>query len=141
VLLEVILEDDVNCPRCERLLPVLRRICDELNIPFTIKHLGNRAVAAYEEDSASRTFSPEWIEKWGLKEHKKSLKKLAPILTYLQRIGAQTFPNIIIRWHDGMRMKEIVIRGYDDSDEERARQFASNLYTLLKTLKRVVHGR
>ena len=141
MLLEVILEDDVNCPRCERLLPVLRRICDELNIPFTIKHLGNRAVAAYEEDSASRTFSPEWIEKWGLKEHKRSLKKIAPVLTYIKSIGAQTFPNIVIRWHDGIRTKEIVIRGYDDSDEERAKRFAANLYTLLKTLKQVVYRR
>jgi len=141
VLLEVILEDDVNCPRCERLLPVLRRICDELNIPFIVKLLGNRAVAAYEGDSASRTFSPEWIEKWGLKEHKRSLKKIAPMLTYIKSIGAQTFPNIVIRWHDGIRTKEIVIRGYDDSDEGRARQFAANIYTLLKTLKQVVYRR
>jgi len=141
VLLEVVLEDDINCPRCKKLLPILRRICDELNIPFTIKLLGNRAVAAYAEDSASRTFSPEWIERWGLREHKRSLKKLAPILAYLKSIGAQTFPNIIIRWHDGIRTKEIVIRGYDDSDEGRARQFIANIYTLLKTLKRVVYRR
>lgn len=141
MLLEVILEDDVNCPRCERLYPLLKKMCDDLNIPFTVKYLGNRAVAAYEECVASRTFSSEWVERWGLREHKRKLKKLSPVFAYLQRIGAQTFPNIIIRWHDGVRMKEIVIRGYDDSDEKRARQFATNLYTLLKTLKRVVYGR
>ena len=141
MLLEVVLEDDVNCPRCERLYPVLRRICDELNVPLIVKHLGNRAVAAYEEDSASRTFSSEWIERWGLEEHRRSLKKIAPVLAYIKSIGAQTFPNIVVRWHDGVRTKEIVVRGYDDSDEGRARQFAANMYALLKTLKQVVYRR
>ena len=140
MLLEVVLEDDVNCPRCEKLLHPLRKICDDLNIPFRVKFLGNRAVASYEEDSSSRTFSPEWIERWGLKEHKKKLRKIAPVLTYLQRIGAQTFPNVVIRWHDGVRVKEIVIRGFDPSDEERARAFLRNLYALLKSLKEVVYS-
>jgi len=140
VLLEVIMEADVNCPRCAKLEPMLRRICDELNIPFMVKYLGNRAVAAYEESVASRTFSPEWIERWGLKEHKRSLKKLAPILTYLQRIGAQTYPNVIIRWHDGMRTKEIVIRGFDP-DSKEAQTYISNLYVLLKMLRQVVYRR
>ena len=117
----------------------MRKICDDLNIPFTVKYLGNRAVAAYEESVSSRTFSSEWIEKWGLREHKRKLKKVAPVLNYLQHTGAQAFPNIIIRWHDGIRMKEIVIRGYDDSDKERTRQFTANLNMLLKTLKQVVY--
>ena len=139
-MLEVIMESDVRCPRCAKLEPMLKRICDELSIPFIVKYLGNRAVAAHEESVASRTFSPEWIEKWGLKEHKRSLKKLAPILTYLQRIGAQTYPNVVIRWHDGMRTKEIVVRGFDpDSDE--AQSYLSNLYALLKMLRRVVYRR
>jgi len=140
VLLEVILEADVRCPRCSKLELMLRKVCDELNIPFIVKYLGNRAVAAHEESVASRTFSPEWIEKWGLREHKKSLKKLAPVLTYLQRIGAQTFPNVIIRWHDGIRTKEIVIRGFDP-DSNEARSYFSNLYTLLKMLRQVVYRR
>jgi len=140
VLLEVILEDDVECPRCAALEPILRRICDELNIPFTVKYLGNRAVAAYEESVASRTFSPKWIGKWGLPEHKKKLKKLAPILNYMQKVGAQAFPNVIIRWHDGLRMKEIVIRGFDPNSKN-AKQFLSNIYTLLRMLKGVVYRR
>ena len=140
VLLEVILEDDVNCPRCERLLPVLRRICDELNIPFMVKYLGNRAVAAHEDSVVTHTFSPEWIEKYGLSEHKKALKKIEPVLRYLRRIGAQTFPNVIIRWHDGIRTKEIVIRGFDPNSED-AKSYISNLYSLLKTLRKVVYRR
>jgi len=140
VLLEVVLEDDVNCPRCEALLPLIRKLCDDLNIPFYVKHLGNRAVASFEEDSSSRTFDPQWIERWGLKEHKRSLKKMESVLRYLKSIGAQTFPNLVIRWHDGMRVKEIVIRGFDYSDKDRVRAFISNLRILLSMLKRVVYG-
>jgi len=140
MLLEVILEADPVCPRCEKLEPILRRICNDLNIPFIVRYLGNRAVAAYEESVASRTFSPEWIEKYGLPEHKKSLKKIEPILRYLQRIGAQTFPIVIVRWHDGVRTKEIVIRGFDP-DSEDAKSYLSNLYVLLKTLRKVVYRR
>jgi len=140
MLLEVVLEDDVNCPRCEKLLPRLREICNKLNVPFIVKLLGNRSVAAYERDSASRTFDPNWIKRWGLKEHKMSLKKIAPTLNFLRSIEAQTFPNIIIRWHDGIRTREIVIRGYDDSDKKRADRFLTNIYLLLSVLKRVVYS-
>ena len=140
MLLEVVLEADTQCPRCEALAPLLRRICDELNIPFTVKYMANRAVAAHEESVASRTFSPEWVEAWGLEEHKRKLKKVEPMLRYLQRAGAQTFPNVIIRWHDGARMKEIVIRGFG-MDPDKTKQYLSNIYTLLKALKRVVYGR
>ena len=140
MLLEVIVEADVQCPRCEKLVPMLRRICDDLNIPFIVKYMGSRAVAAHEESVASRTFSPEWVERHGLQEHKKKLKKIAPILNYMQRIGAQTFPNVIIRWHDGVRPKEIVIRGFDPYGKE-AKTYLSNIYMLLKTLKSVVYRR
>ena len=102
--------------------------------------LDNRAVAAYEESPVSRTFSPEWIESHGLPEHKKSLKKTLPVLRYLQRVNARSFPNVIIRWHDGIRMKEIVVRGFYE-DEKKERQYASNLYALLKQLKKVVYRR
>jgi len=140
VLLEVILEADVNCPRCAKLEPLLRRICDELNISFTVKYVGNRAVAAHEDSIVSHTFSPEWVERYGLSEHKRKLKKIMPVLIYLQRIGAQTTPNVIIRWHDGIRMKEIVIRGFDPNSED-AKSYISNLYSLLKTLRKVVYRR
>ena len=138
MLLEVIMEAEVTCPFCARLKPLLEKLCRDLDIPFTVKYLGNRAVAAYEDSVASSTFSPEWIEKWGLDEHKKKLKKLAPVLAYLQSVGAQTFPNVIIRWHDGIRVKEIVIRGFNP---KKAGEYLRNLQILLSTLKRVVWGR
>jgi len=140
VLLEVVLEADTKCPRCAALEPLLRKMCDELNIPLTIKYLDNHAVAAYEESIASKTFSPEWVMRYGLPDHKKKLGKIAPVLKYLQRIGAQTFPNVIVRWHDGIRTKEIVIRGFDPYSDE-SKMYLSNLYTLLKTLKQVVYRR
>jgi len=140
VLLEVILEADVNCPRCAKLEPLLKRICDELDIPFTVKYATTKSVASYEECTSSRTFSPEWIERWGLPEHKMKLKKLEPVLRYLQRIGAQTYPNVIVRWFDGMRVREIVIRGFDPNSD-KARDYLRNLYILLRTLRRIVWGR
>jgi len=140
MLLEVILEADINCPRCAALEPLLRKICDELNIPFIVKYLGNRSVAVHEDSVVTHTFSPEWVERYGLPEHKKRLKKIEPVLRYLQRIGAQTFPNVIIRWHDGIRIKEIVIRGFDPYSKE-AQSYISNLYSLLKILRKVVYRR
>lgn len=140
MLLEVVLEADVNCPKCAKLEPLLRQICNELNIPFTVKYATTRSVAAYEESSSSRTFSPEWVKRWGLAEHKKKLEKLEPVLRYLQRIGAQTYPNVIVRWHDGVRVKEIVIRGFSP-DSDKAQDYLRNLYTLLRILRRVVYRR
>lgn len=138
MLLEVIMEADVTCPFCARLKPIVQRLCDDLDIPFIVKYLGNRAVAAHEDSVVASTFSPEWVEKWGLDEHKEKLDKIAPVMEYLSRIGAQTVPNLIIRWHDGARVKEIVIRGFNPN---RAQDFVMNLYTLLKMLKKVVWGR
>ena len=142
MLLEVVLEADERCPRCARLEKLLKRLCDDLNIPFTIKYIGGtRSVAAYEESVSFKTFNPEWVEAHGLPEHKKSLEKIKPVLRYIQRTGAQVFPNVIVRWHDGMRIKEIVVRGFDPSDEDASRKYLSNLYALLGTLKQVVRRR
>jgi len=135
VILEVVLEAEVNCPFCARLKPLLEKLCRDLDVPLTIKYLGNRAVAAHEDSAASSTFSPEWVQRWGLPEHKKKLEKIAPVLSYLQNIGAQTFPNVIIKWHDGIRTKEIVVRGFNP---RRANEYLRNLYVLLSTLKKVV---
>lgn len=141
MLLEVIVEAEPECPRCARLIPILRQICNELNIPLTVRYFGTKSVAAYVQDSVSRTFDPKWVEEHGLPEHKKKLSRLAQVLSYFKSMGVQTFPNVVIRWHDGIRPKEIVIRGYDESDEKTARLFVRNIYMLLKMLKGVVYGR
>jgi len=139
VLLEVVLEVDETCPRCAALEPVIRRMCDDLNIPFTVKYMTTRAVAAHEESVAFHTFSPEWVEAFGLPDHKRKLGKIAPILSYIQKTGTQMFPILRVRWHDGIRTKEIVIRGFGEGEE--ANVFLTNVYTLLKTLKQVVWRR
>ncbi|MBW2674867.1 MAG: hypothetical protein JRD89_15875, partial [Deltaproteobacteria bacterium] len=122
VLLEVVMEADVRCPRCAKLEKLLRRICDELGVSFAVKYLGNRSVAAHEESIVTHTFSKEWVERYGLEEHRKALKRIEPVLNFFQKIGAQAFPTVIIRWHDGVRTKEIVVRGFDP-DAPEAKQF------------------
>lgn len=131
---EVVVEAEPNCPRCAKLLPRLKALCDDLDIPLIPKYYGTRSVAAHEENTAARTFSASWVERYGLPQHKRILGKIKPILDYMERTGAQTFPNIIIRWHDGLRVKEIVIRGFDPASPE-VDQFFRNLRFLLSYLK------
>jgi len=138
-VIEVIMEADLRCPRCVALEPVLRRICSELDIPFTVKYMSLHSVAAYEDSSILHTFSPEWIERFGLPEHRKSLKKIKPILDYIQRNKVSMVPVVRIRWFDGLRWKEVAIRGYDPNDPN-SRQFISNIYALLRMLRRTVFG-
>jgi len=139
--LEVFVEEDAECPRCGKLIPKLRKICNDLNVPFYVRLLSTKSVAAYASDSVSRTFDPEWIKQFGLPEHKMKLKELTPILEMFKKYNLKSFPNLVIRWHDGRRMKEIVIRGYDESNEKANKQFLANLYLLLKVVKEVVYRR
>lgn len=138
MLLEVVMEADPECPRCKALEPVLRKICRELDVPFHVKYMSNKSVATYEESIISRTMSAEWIKKHGLPEHKKSLGRIEPVLNYFRNMVS--VPNVIIRWHDGLRTKEIVVKGFSPNDPN-AKQYFSNIYSLLRMLKRVVYGR
>jgi len=138
-MIEVVLEADDRCPRCASLEPILRRICNELDIAFTVKYMSMHSVASSEESVAFHTFSSQWIERYGLDEHRRSLDKIKPVLDYIQRMGIQMFPVIRIRWLDGLRWKEIVVRGFDPNDPN-SKQFVSNIYALLRTLRRVVLG-
>ena len=133
MLVEVILEADINCPLCSALEKIVKRVCDDLNVPFTVKYAAHRSVASYEETTSFHTFSREWIERYGSSEHRSALSKIGKVLDMIQSAGLQTYPNLIVRWHDGVRPREIVIRGYDPRE---AREFARNLITLLMYLKR-----
>jgi len=133
VLVEVVLEADINCPLCSALEKILRRVCDDLNIPLTVKYAAHRAVASYEETTSFHTFSREWVERHGLSEHRSVLGKIGKVLDMIQSAGLQTYPNLIVRWHDGVRTREIVIRGYDPKE---AREFTRNLVALLMYLKK-----
>jgi hypothetical protein len=134
VLVEVVLEADINCPLCSALEKILRRVCDDLNIPLTVKYAAHRAVASYEETTSFHTFSREWVERHGFFEHKAALGRIGKVLDMIQSTSLQSYPNLIVRWHDGVRTREIVIRGYDP---RMAREFARNLATLLMYLKRM----
>jgi hypothetical protein len=133
VLVEVVLEADINCPLCSALEKIVKRICDDLNIPLTVKYAAHRSVASYEETTSFHTFSREWVERHGSFEHRVALGKIGKVLDMIQSTSLQTYPNLIVRWHDGVRTREIVIRGYDPRG---AREFARNLATLLMYLKR-----
>ena len=133
MLVEVILEADINCPLCSALEKIVKRICDDLNVPFTVKYATHRSVASYEETTSFHTFSREWVERRGLSEHRSVLGKIGKVLDMIQSAGLQTYPNLIVRWYDGVRPREIVIRGYDPRE---AREFTRNLATLLFYLKK-----
>jgi hypothetical protein len=134
-LVEVVLEADINCPLCSALEKVVRRVCDDLNVPFTVKYATHRSAASYEETTSFHTFSKDWVEKHGSSVHKSALGKIGKVLDMIQSVGLQSYPNLIVRWHDGVRPREIVIRGYDPRE---ARAFAHNLIALLMYLKRGV---
>ena len=133
MLVEVILEADINCPLCSVLEKIVRRVCDDLNVPFTVKHAAHRSVASYEETTSFHTFSREWVERHGLSEHRSALSKIGKVLDMIQSAGLQTYPNLLVRWHDGVRPREIVIRGYDPRE---VREFTRNLVALLMYLKK-----
>ncbi len=135
-MIEVIYEYSVRCPRCA--LEDIKKICEELNVPFIPRYMHTHNVVISEESVATQTMSPSWMMTWGTPEQRKKLKKLLPVMLFLRSIRANPVPVIRIRFHDGARLKEIVIRGYNPHDKEAVKQFLTNLRVLLKTLKEVL---
>jgi len=136
-LIEAILEAEVTCPRCAALYKIMRRICDELNIPFSVRYNTPSSIF-YEDTTAFHTFSKEWIERFGSEEQREKLKDVEKVLNWMQREHLNMYPVLRIRFSDGERLQEIVVRGYDPSKE---REFATNIYILLRALKSAVYGR
>jgi hypothetical protein len=136
-LIEVILEAEVTCPRCAALYKIMRRICDELNIPFSVMYNTPSSIF-YEDTTAFHTFSKEWIERFGSEEQKEKLKDVEKVLNFIQREHINMYPVLRVRFVEGGGLQEIVIRGYDPSKE---REFATNIYILLRVLKRAAYGR
>lgn len=136
-MIEVILEAEVTCPRCEALYKLMRRICSDLNIPFSVRYKTPYSVF-YEDTTAFHTFSKEWVERFGSEEQREKLKDVEKVLDFIQREHLNMYPVLRIRFSDGARLQEIVVRGYDPSKE---REFATNIYILLRALKGAVYGR
>jgi len=136
-LIEVVLEADVTCPRCAALYRLMRGICNDLNIPFSVRY--NTPFSIFYEDTAAfHTFSKEWIERFGSEEQKQKLKDIEKALNLIQRKHINMYPVLRVRFVESGRLREIVIRGYDPSKE---REFAANIYALLRALKRAAYGR
>jgi len=137
-MIEVILETSPNCPRCHRALSKeIREICDTLGIPYYERIVDTKAVAVFVRDATTRTLSEDWIATYGSERHKRLLQRHRKVVEYLSK--NVSFPNLIIRWHDGARPKEIVIRGFAiDENDERIKPFLDNIRKLLYILKRGV---
>jgi len=138
--IEVILESSPNCPRCHTILAkAIREMCDALGIPFYEKNLDTDAVAVFERDSTTRTLDENWIMAFGNSRQKQLLRKHAGIVRFLS--SRVSFPNLIIRWYDGIRPKELVIRGFpNDENDERIKPFLDNIRKLLFLLRRELYG-
>ncbi len=137
-MIEVVLEMSPNCPRCHTVLAkAIREICDSLGIPFYEKNLDTDAVAVFEKDATTRTLDENWILTFGSERHRKLLERHRGIVRYLSTRVA--YPNLIIRWYDGIRPREIVLRGFPtDENDERIKPFLENVRSLLLLLSRVV---
>jgi thiol-disulfide isomerase/thioredoxin len=135
-VVEVIIQDNPLCPHCEALrkslLPVLKR----LDVVVDEHVIGGHSLSAFEEDYASATYKPEWIEAFGSNEMKKKLKELSPILNYLG--GAVSFPVIKVRWYDGVAPREVVIKGFPtDVDSPDVKEFVRNFASFIQMVKKV----
>jgi len=106
-----------------------------LGIPYYEKNLDTDAVAVFERDALTRTLDEEWITAYGDAKQKRLLQKHKAIVKFLS--SKVSFPNLIIRWYDGVRPKEIVIRGFPiDENDKRIEPFLDNISKLLFVLRR-----
>jgi len=136
VRVEVILEESPTCPRCALLRPLLRRLCDELGVPFFEVVVDTEAVAAYAQDARSRTLSGEWVEAFGTPRQRELYRRHRRVFEALASGAA--VPNVRIRWHDGARTREIVIAGFPagaEGSEEAIARYLANLRSLIRALR------
>lgn len=126
-MIEVILEADPNCPLCERAKRFLREAARDLNLPFTVRYYATRSVAASwgTPPVTQHLYDPD-------SPFASSLSKEAKeVLTVMKQEGLNLYPVIRVRWGIG-KGKEVVIRGWLESEEYKAKLLA--LLTLVKEL-------
>jgi hypothetical protein len=135
-MVEVVLQESVLCPRCEKLRPILERICDMLNIPL-IRREVDIDPHIWGGDSASETFRKEFIER-----HKPELAGDPFVMAVASRLSRSVHtPVVVISATVGDRPVQIVIRGFPTSYSQETRRFEANLYALLRGLKEVERRR
>ena len=135
-MVEVILEYDATCPRCKRLEFIVREVCNMLNVPFIPKLVRTHSIAFEDKDSARRTFSEEWVRRFGSPSHKRLLRVLKPVFELINRYDISSTPVLKIRYRGAYGVNEIIIRGFVD-DKKLEERFRENLIILLYDLKRV----
>jgi len=136
----VTLQYSPNCKRCPYLERLVRRICEDLRIPFVVERIGSvgdpRKPLIRIPFVAQDTFRVE------------KAREIDPQgAVYLERLRELGFnpereiptPVLIIDVHKrGKFFDRIIIRGFDPSDREKVRSFIENLGSLLESLKEVV---
>jgi len=129
-LVEVMLQESPFCPYCEKLRPILERVCEALNIPLFRRQV-SLDPHIWGGDAAHETFRREFLE-----QHAPDIAKdpLASALAeYLSR-RIHT-PVIVISANLPDRPLQIVIRGFTTRYGEETAAFERNLFTLLRGLK------
>lgn len=128
-MVEVILYESIQCPRCAKLLPILERICDALNIPLIRKEV-DFDPHIWGGDEARETFRPEFIEKHAPDiAQNPVLKALASNLSRYSHT-----PTTVISADIGKPIR-IVIRGFPAQYSKETNLFEMNFYYTLKGLK------
>ncbi|MGC9086083.1 MAG: hypothetical protein ACP5IT_07850 [Thermoproteota archaeon] len=135
-MVEITIQYNPLCPHCEALKKALKPILKRLGVVIDEHLIGGHSLSAFEEDYASATYKPEWVEQFGSREMKKKAKELEPILNYLG--GAVSFPVIKVKWYDGVARREVVIKGFPtDVDSPDAKQFVRNFSQFIQMVKKV----
>jgi hypothetical protein len=129
-VVEVVLQESILCPRCEKLRPILERVCDMLNIPL-IRREVDIDPYIWGRDSVSETFRKEFIEK-----HKPELAGDPFAMAVASRLSKSVHtPVVVVSSTVGDKPVQIVIRGFPTSYSPETRRFEANLYALLRGLK------
>ncbi|MEM1532381.1 MAG: hypothetical protein QW599_06020 [Nitrososphaerota archaeon] len=128
-MVEVILYESLQCPRCARIRPILERVCDVLNIPF-IRREADLDPHIWGADEARDTFKPEFLEKHApdLAQNPTAMSIASLLSRYVQT------PTVVLSANLDKPVK-ILIRGFPAEYDERIRVFERNIYATLKELK------
>ncbi|RLE84959.1 MAG: hypothetical protein DRJ67_09705 [Thermoprotei archaeon] len=131
----VVLEYSPRCPRCDAALKVLRRICDELDVPLIVRRVGSEAPAlgsrlAYHPTSVQHTFTEEFARSSGDLEAASAIRGLREAGLDPSALTPTPVIRIVVAGPKGRR--ELLIRGFPLG--EGLRQAYANLYALLRSI-------
>jgi len=127
---EVTLQESPFCPFCEKLRPILERICEALNIPFFRRQV-SLDPHIWGGDAAHETFKKEFLE-----QHAPDLAE-DPFASALSEYLSKRIhtPVVVISADLPSGPLEIVIRGFTTKYGQETVAFERHLFMLLSSLK------